>query len=473
VHTDLTQGATQGAPPRKSLGHTVRLASLIVGVVLVTAAGGVAYLTESRVASYRNWVVQTYGVKEQIQTVRATLNEIRSSSLLFWMNRDPKEKNHFDDQMAQLDRTSMALMQITADNPDQQERLAKLMPLVAQQVNRLKQITQAPARLPSESQKMAETLGDVSASKIQIAMLLNSLETAEERLLSERLNRWNVLYERNLITLVILFTASIFLLVFNFRMLLNELATRREREELDRQNLGSYRALSARILELQDIERRRIARELHDSVGQFLTGMKLNLGQLRRRAASESLESPALLNDTLDLADRAITEVRTISHLLHPPLLDELGFESAARWYVEGFAKRSGIQVVIEIAEIVERLPKEIELALFRVLQEALTNVHRHARAENVIVDVKCSDKEVVLMVQDDGRGIPADTLQAFNDGLAGGIGLAGMRERLAELSGTLEVHSEKLGTMVRATLPTVLCHSGDASSISVFNGGD
>jgi signal transduction histidine kinase len=468
VHPDLTQGA----PPRRSLGHTVRLASLIVGVVLVTAAGGVAYLTESRVGAYRNWILHTYGVKEQIQTVRATLNEIRSSSLLFWMNRDPKEKDHFDDQMAQLERTSTALIQMTADNPDQQERLAKLMPLVVQQIDRLKHITQAPARLPSESREMAETLADVSASKIQIAMLLNSLETVEERILAERLNRWNVLYERNLITLIILFTASIFLLVFNFRLLLNELATRREREDLDRQNLGSYRALSARILELQDIERRRIARELHDSVGQFLTGMKLNLGQLRRRT-SESLESPALLNDTLDLADRAISEVRTISHLLHPPLLDELGFESAARWYVEGFAKRSDIHVVIEIAEIVERLPKEIELALFRVLQEALTNVHRHARAKNVIVDLKCSDREVSLMIQDDGRGVPAETLRAFNDGLAGGIGLAGMRERLAELSGTLEVHSEKSGTMVRATLPTVLSHSGDASSISVFNAGD
>jgi signal transduction histidine kinase len=455
VHPDLTQGA----PPRRSLGHTVRLASLIVGVVLVTAAGGVAYLTESRVGAYRNWILHTYGVKEQIQTVRATLNEIRSSSLLFWMNRDPKEKDHFDDQMAQLERTSTALIQMTADNPDQQERLAKLMPLVVQQIDRLKHITQAPVRLPSESQEMAETLADVSASKIQIAMLLNSLETVEERILAERLNRWNVLYERNLITLIILFTASIFLLVFNFRLLLNELATRREREDLDRQNLGSYRALSARILELQDIERRRIARELHDSVGQFLTGMKLNLGQLRRRT-SESLESPALLNDTLDLADRAISEVRTISHLLHPPLLDELGFESAARWYVEGFAKRSDIHVVIEIAEIVERLPKEIELALFRVLQEALTNVHRHARAKNVIVDLKCSDREVSLMIQDDGRGVPAETLRAFNDGLA-------------ELSGTLEVHSEKSGTMVRATLPTVLSHSGDASSISVFNAGD
>jgi len=245
-----------------------------------------------------------------------------------------------------------------------------------------------------------------------------------------------------------------------------------ELESLVEKRTLTLRKLSARLMRVQDEERRRIARELHDSVGQFLTGMKLNLGQLRR-GSSESLESPALLNDTLDLADRAINEVRTISHLLHPPLLDELGFESAARWYVEGFAKRSGIHVVIEIAEIVERLPKEIELALFRVLQEALTNVHRHARAKNVIVDLKCSDREVSLMIQDDGLGVPAETLRAFNDGLAGGIGLAGMRERLAELSGTLEVHSEKSGTMVRATLPTVLSHSGDASSISVFNAGD
>jgi signal transduction histidine kinase len=450
--------------------HSVRLASLVIGVVLICAAGSVAYFTEARVGVYRDWVVHTYEVKGEIQLLSATLNELRSSSLLAMLNKDPQEVDHFNEQLVQFNRCMASLKQMTTDNPEQQGRLAQLTPVAEKQVQLMKVFANESDRFPSESLQLQAALAQLSERKSQITTLLQDLEATEASLLRIRLNRWNVLFDRNLVTLAVLFLASFALLIYNFGLLLSELARRREQEEVNRQNLESYRALSARILELQDIERRRIARDLHDSVGQFLTGMKLNLGQLGRKNASAHIESPALLADTLDLADRAITEVRTLSHLLHPPLLDELGFESAARWYVEGFAKRSGIQVVFEIAEIVERLPKEIELALFRVLQESLTNVHRHARAQNILVDVKCTDSEVILEVRDDGCGIPQEVLQSFRTGLAGGIGLAGMRERLAELNGSLHVQSEKTGTLVRATLPTVLCEASDTPAFSVFH---
>jgi len=202
------------------------------------------------------------------------------------------------------------------------------------------------------------------------------------------------------------------------------------------------------------VERRKIARELHDSVGQFLAGLKLNLSRLQRRELEPSPQNRSLLTESIDLTEKAITEVRTISHLLHPPLLDELGFHSAARWYVEGFAKRSGIQVELNMAEIVERMPREVELALFRVLQESLTNVHRHANASRVDIEVKCVPDEVLLAVRDNGKGISRTVLENFRARQAGGIGLAGMRERLAELGGRLELESGPNGTRVRAILP-------------------
>jgi signal transduction histidine kinase len=220
----------------------------------------------------------------------------------------------------------------------------------------------------------------------------------------------------------------------------------------------SSRALSARILELQDSERRKVARELHDSVGQYLTGLKINLEQLLMTNPNMDSVNAKLLSDTVELADHTITEVRTISHLLHPPLLDELGLASAARWYAEGFAQRSGLRVNFEPDEIASRLPKEVELSLFRVLQESLTNVHRHANAKSIDISLICRDGRAILSIQDDGRGIPREVLSRFRSGLASGVGLAGMRERIAELEGVLDVEAKGKGTIVRAVIPTLEC---------------
>jgi len=226
--------------------------------------------------------------------------------------------------------------------------------------------------------------------------------------------------------------------------------------------------MSARILELQDSERRKIARELHDSVGQYLAGLKINLNQLE---AGTQIDAQALIRQTIDLTDSAIQEVRTISHLLHPPLLEELGFLAAARWYVDEYGKRSQVKVSLFVEEPIERLPREVEIALFRVLQEALTNVYRHAAAESVDIRIVCRDGQVIMSVADDGRGIPQAVLAKFREGAALGIGLAGIRERLAEFGGQINVESSSEGSVLVAVIPTNVCSTkpeGSASAVGV-----
>jgi signal transduction histidine kinase len=212
----------------------------------------------------------------------------------------------------------------------------------------------------------------------------------------------------------------------------------------------AQRALSARLLTLQDAERRKFARELHDSVGQHLAALKMAISILQAKLPGDSV-----LEDCLRMLDDSIAETRTISHLLHPPLLDEAGLSSASRWFVEGFGKRSGIDVNLDILDGDARLPEATELVLFRVLQESLTNVHRHSGAARADVSLQTAGNQVILRVRDYGRGMPAALAQSLReDGSGGGVGLAGMTERLREIGGTLEINSSTIGTEVVARVP-------------------
>lgn len=209
------------------------------------------------------------------------------------------------------------------------------------------------------------------------------------------------------------------------------------------------RSLSARILTLQDDERRRIARGLHDSLGQYLAALKMNIQMVipgdQGRMASECV----------DIVDKCIAETRTISHLLHPPLLDEAGFGSAARWYVDGFAQRSGIKVNLELPLELGRPTREAEIALFRALQEGLSNVHRHSGSSQVDIHLGAEDGSIQLEIKDNGHGIPPARLQRLNEGGAeAGVGIAGMRERMRELGGSLEIASDSSGTRLRVIIP-------------------
>ena len=236
--------------------------------------------------------------------------------------------------------------------------------------------------------------------------------------------------------------------------------------KLTEQNL---QALSGKILRVQDDERRRIARELHDSLGQYLTAVKIELDLLSR--SNQPIEADSL-REPLRYVDEAISETRTISHLLHPPLLDESGFASAARWYVEGFGKRSGIDTRLSIPTQLPRLPQNVEIGLFRILQESLTNVHRHSGSKSVEVLLTVEDFDLVLLVRDQGRGLPEPVLRGISQpGGDIGVGLASMRERVKELGATLDIQSCEQGTTVRVTVP-IFCVP-EAMHVKPFHQGD
>ena len=212
--------------------------------------------------------------------------------------------------------------------------------------------------------------------------------------------------------------------------------------------------LNAQMTRLQDEERRRIARELHDSVGQLLAAIAMNGVVLDAESHKLSSDAAKRLLENATMVEEASKQIRTISYLLHPPLLDEAGLASALRWYVEGFSERSKIDTKLDIPQNFADLSKEMELSIFRVVQECLTNIHRHA--ESPMAGIRITQDETCLRVEieDAGKGIPLEKRSAFSSTARTGVGLRGMRERLRLLGGTLNIQSNGRGTRVTAILP-------------------
>ena len=222
-------------------------------------------------------------------------------------------------------------------------------------------------------------------------------------------------------------------------------ALRREvAERLRTEN--DLRKLSGRLLTLRDAEQRRIARDLHDSVGQLLVAATMSLAMVANHAKSLNAEATQALAQADSLVRETLQEVRIVSHLLHPPLLDETGLPSAIRWYLEGFSQRGEIKAEFQVADDFGRLPIELETAVFRVIQECLTNIHRHSGSKTARLQLSRLDDELRVEVEDQGKGIPPEQ--------AAGVGLRGMRERLAQFGGTLEIISNGSGTTMIARLP-------------------
>ena len=228
-----------------------------------------------------------------------------------------------------------------------------------------------------------------------------------------------------------------------------DVITERKRAE------AALRALSLQLSRGEDAERRRIARELHDSTGQKLAALSMTVGIFQNTKGAPAGKSEKMLADCLATIEQCAQEIRTLSYLLHPPLLDELGLAAAVRNYVEGFSKRSGVQVALDAPPDLERLPDEVEIALFRVVQESLGNIHRHAGASTARLRLACGAEQVTLEVSDQGCGMSAQTIRAIEAGRgAVGVGIAGMRERLRLLGGRLAIESGGQGTTIRAIVP-------------------
>ena len=207
------------------------------------------------------------------------------------------------------------------------------------------------------------------------------------------------------------------------------------------------RALSGRLLRMQDDERRRIARELHDTAGQILVALSLNLVPLEQELAKRDSDLVKPVRESLGLVDELSRDLRTISHLLHPPLLDEAGLPSALRWYVEGFSERSKVRVELHLAEDLGRLPAECETAIFRMVQECLTNIHRHSESSTAAISITHDAQAIKVEIRDQGKGMPTPIPRA-------GVGIQGMGERIRQLGGSLEIESGVQGTSVVAILP-------------------
>lgn len=222
--------------------------------------------------------------------------------------------------------------------------------------------------------------------------------------------------------------------------------------ELDRTN-QSLRELTARLMQLQDEERRRFARELHDSVGQLLAALSMNLS-VARTDIERLTKTAKTLSEGEALVQEMSTEVRTITHLLHPPLLDEAGLSTALRWLIDGFAQRSKIKVDLEFPDDLGRFSQEMETSVFRLVQECLTNIHRHSGSPNAKVHVAYSDGFLLVEVADRGKGIPSAKLIEMKSPATLGVGIRGMQERIRQLGGSLDITSEGHGTIVRARLP-------------------
>lgn len=213
------------------------------------------------------------------------------------------------------------------------------------------------------------------------------------------------------------------------------------------------RHLSSRIVAIRDEERRKLGRELHDSQGQYLAAIKMNLEMIEATESTLSPPQKGALAEAIKLLERSMREIRVISHLLHPPLLDEIGLQAVVPWYLNSFSERSGIHIELDMPTEIAKLPDQVELAVFRVLQECLTNVHRHSGSKTAKVRIVPEEARVTLQVNDVGQGfaLPQDPQSGQ---LRAGVGITGMRERIRELGGTFDIQSGATGTSVTAVLP-------------------
>jgi signal transduction histidine kinase len=417
--------------------------ALGLGVVLLLASGLAAYDAVVRLRAAQTWVSHT----RDVQTALSDLNNLGTrAGRARTRYIDSGDEAFFQDHQSAVSDIPEKLKQLqhfTADNPEQQENWTRLQDITNRRLRLLNDSVQLRRSGSSDLAEQADLRQQIIVVSAEADELLQRMQDAEQQLLDMRRDHSERLFRTTGYILSTAFLLALILFFLHYLLLNAELSAREQAEE-------SLRGLSVRLLELQDQERRKFSRELHDSLGQYLVGVKMNLTML-----SNSISANPLVTESLDLLDQAITETRTISHLLHPPLLDETGFESAARWYVEGFAKRSGIPTSLDIPDNLGRLAESVELALFRVLQESLTNVHRHSKSLRADVSLRLFKNEVVLRIRDYGKGIPTDVMDRFHHNRAhGGVGLAGMRERIHELGGRLEMDSDGDGTQILVKMP-------------------
>jgi signal transduction histidine kinase len=414
--------------------------SLAMLLLISTGIGATASILS--LVSSTKWVAHTYDVKESLSRIESLFALAGRMRANYVASGDASARSQYESAVVNLQSEIHSISEVTSDNPIQREISAQLQAVC----NRRVQVFGASMAAYAAGKTDPDDQTELNAENLQLAGestdILNAMRNEEDRLLTRRLQVSDRLFKLTVAVLSLMFLSSLILIGIHYRMLQAEAHKREESEE-------NARRVSAQLLRVQDHERRKFSRELHDGLGQTLAVVKWTLSSLLEK----NPDDPSIV-ECVKCIDEAILGTRTISHLLHPPLLDEAGFESAARWYVEGFSQRSGIPVALTIAEV-GRLPRSVELALFRVLQESLTNIHKHSKSPRAEVSLRPDKDNVILRVKDFGAGLPEETLQHFvNSGTRVGVGLAGMRERIREQGGQFNIRSNGNGTTIEVSLP-------------------
>jgi CHASE3 domain sensor protein len=409
---------------------------------LFILSGIAAYATAVRFVATQQSVIHSHEVQAAIADVNNGVARAGRARLSFVTTGNTDFLAEFNDAVAQAPNAVNRIRDLTRDNRTQQQFCSDLESLVAKRIGLFQSAVRLRQQSPTDLQGQ-DTLNRQSLPLLaQTANVIQQMQAEEQSRLDER-NRLSRRLEIST-ALMLLFTSVLVIALFaiQFSLLSRELTARESAER-------AAGMLSNRLIHLQDEERRRFSRELHDSLGQYLVGMKMAFSPIVAEHKDDQR-----YQDCASLLDQVLGETRTLSHLLHPPGLEEAGFTSAARWYAEGFAERSGIGVSTNLPDPANRLPAPVEFALLRVLQESLTNIHKHAQSKRAEVSLTILPHRAIFSVRDFGVGVPREILDRFKDHGTSGVGWAGMRGRVAELGGEFRVSSDGRGTEISVMLP-------------------
>jgi signal transduction histidine kinase len=414
----------------------------LFAIILLILSGIATGVTVYRLYESERWVRHTFEVEVAVGAIESSLSKAGRSRSAF-VNGDAHALLEFDDARNAVFSSLSRVRSLTADNQEQQDRCDRLQAVIEGRLGVLEKFIELAKSHSSDAQIQQALTAELLNWAFQTAAISDEMRQAEEILLGRRNQITATLFRLIVTILSFTFLLSVYLIWEHYRMLTGELR-QRARAERDAQRL------SLQLLRAQDEERRKISRELHDGLGQSMAAAKMIADSFLTRVPDKEATT-----ELVTILEDALTSVRTMSYLLHPPLLDEIGLASAAEWFIEGFSKRTGIVVTCGIVGDKRRLPAAAELTLFRILQESLTNIQRHARSPSADVRLDFGAEHVSMRVQDQGVGIPAEALERFQvDGTQVGVGLAGMRQRIQEQNGTFSLSSDSQGTTISVQLP-------------------
>jgi signal transduction histidine kinase len=417
--------------------------ALTLALVLLTLSGIAAGFVIYRLYANQALVQHTYEVEVAIGDMESSLTDVGRSRVAYDNGPTAEALGNFWKAVSSVGPALAKIRQLVRDNPTQLALTDRLEANANDRIAPSKESVELTSKNQSTPEKVMQLTRDVARASFDTSSITRVMKQNEDELLERRTRLSNVLFLTFLSILTVSFVLAALMFWLHYYLLNREFQERREAE-------NQLRLLSVQLMRVQDEEHRRFARELHDGVGQTLAAAKMIV-----TSSSAGTLDIAKATDLAAMLDEAISQVRTISYLFHPPLLDEIGFTSAAKWLVEGFTQRTGLAIAANIPQPEKRMPANLELTLYRVLQEALNNIHRHSKSEKAEVSLRIDPDCVTMRVRDYGRGIPDDTLDTLRaNGKQVGVGLLSMKERVREQHGELEIGSHAKGTEIVVKIP-------------------